>query len=401
MPTVCYIIISADTRNDDIIADDNDSKPIYVQERNCQFLVAAGLTTEKPSNQYIRDTYGSLTYDLLMDAQDIIVEEQKTSRKLLKKDSVISIADDDGNMPRKQRKKRSSKLKESIESSRSNPKSLPRVFEEPKVSLGITQVNTEQAVNSDVQTKRKAVVVKPTKLKKRQSSKLEDMLAMSDDSITKDEVTETKMYKDEKGRKVIIKKYSSPLNEQIAPSDDSLDEEIKENKEFFKGMGVDNNEDAVATSKETGTNKNQPDQSHHPGLSVEMDDQTFAREGTTLIKGIVEKRKRQASNNGSDSGLDNPVQPVTFDLGVPDRKTSQSSSMEAIDIVPEDTISDTSSSTRETRSLRLQRIAKDRENRFPLSDEDPQTIATAKVNNQRKRKKSKIKLDVQMTKLDM
>lgn len=389
----------------------------FADEGSCQFLVAAGQNTETPSNYYMRTKYGSLTHDLLIDAQDIIVEEQKTSRKLLKKESVISVVSEE-ELPR--RKRRSSKMKEDV-----GTKGKTRLFVEPtsdktpaenKDGVETTQTSngttrTEPTVKSDAVSKQNVAAVKPKKVKKRQSSKLEDMLAMSDDSITKDEVVETKLIKDEKGKKVVVRKISSHISEEVAPSDDSLDEETKEKEEFFKDL--DKRIKAVSVREDETLTKNNDEKCEKQGnkmlkttsLGVQMDGEEFKREETTLVKELVNKRKRQAKHDGNedidfttDRGLDDKEpSPVTFGLYNSEEKHHSS---EANDILHDDTKSDTSSCTRETRSMRKQRIAKDRENKFPMSDEDVmEGMETDKM--RRKRKKSKQKLDIQSATSDI
>ncbi|XP_045165266.2 uncharacterized protein LOC123529117 isoform X2 [Mercenaria mercenaria] len=412
------LIPAAETTSEEKHDDEEERQPVYVEEKNCQFLIAAGLTTETPSNQYMRAKYGSLTYDLLIDAQDIIVEEHKTSRRLLKKESVISVTQEEENSPKRKRKKRHSKLKENAE----NTERKTRVFVEPIAeiksnsnkenvetiqTLKPSEIKTEEKVNSDAESKKKVLFVKPKKLKSRKSSKLEDMLVMSDDSITKDEVMETKLIKDEKGKKIVIRKISSHLDEEIAPSDDSLDEEIKEKKEFLKSLNVDKRDSDVTVSGDETRLVRGNGMIENTGLNVQQGGESLIREETTLIKEIVEKRKREASemdnkdkDNTTDSGLDNKEHnTVTFDLCGAEVKPSLLLNTETTESVQDDTRSDTSSTKRETRQLRKQRIAKDRENKFPLSDEDPQE--NSDTQRRRKRKKSKQRLDIQETTLEV
>lgn len=288
-PVVNVQVEKPDT--DDVDSDEEKKTPVYVQERSCQFLLAAGLGTEIPSNSYVLSKYGSLTYDLKMDAQDIIVEEYKTPRRLLKKESVISVASEDSETPRRKKKKRSSRMKvpEEVDESSVKTTKTDRMEELSKPH----NIGTQQSVSSDVDDAAKPVKLR--KIRKRKTSNLEDMLAMSDDSITKDEVTETKLVKDEKGRRVVIKKISSNLNEEIAPSDDSLDEEIKEKEEFLKVLD-DEVENTRKTEDETLTTAENRELDDNRML-VPKESLEYNKERTILIREVAEKRKRVASEN--------------------------------------------------------------------------------------------------------
>lgn len=347
-----------------------------MQDKSCQFLVAAGFTTEIPSNDYMREKFGSLTYDLLIDAHDIIVEEQKTSRRLLKKDCVISLDSEIERSPvKKLKKKRSSKMTDSLTSTTELP--IEDKIDDP------TPISEET-------TQKNGNVVKPKKVRKRVSSKLEDMLPMSDDSITKDEVMESKLVKDEKGRRVIIKKISSNLNEVIAPSDDSIDEEVKEEEEFVKGLQVPNNDsdsglsrDGTVLIKEVVEKKKQ--QKEELGDENELE---FNREKTSRIKDIAEEKKRHLSERNTTDEKESE----TVDLGEKESKHSESSTIVGADSMLDEKVSDSSGISRESSFSRKKRIAKDRENKFPLSDED--LNGSDNTSRRRKRKKSKLKVDL-------
>ncbi|KAL4227035.1 hypothetical protein ACF0H5_015011 [Mactra antiquata] len=356
-----------------------ESHPIKIQDKSCQFLVAAGLMTETPCNDYMRKKFGSLTHDLLIDAQDVIVEEQKTSRKLLKHESIVSINSDYETSPvRKLKKKRSSKM--SKRSPRDSEFFLGDTITED-VPLNNLDNNTEE------KTKDNAKVGKRKRIRKRVSSKLEDMLSMSDDSITKDEVMESKLVKDEKGRKIIIKKISSNITDEIAPPEDSLDEEVKELQEFKGGLLIHEHDNEDSLSREGTTlikevvEKKKQEINRADALGVE-DTSAVVREETSLIKDIAERKKKneQETEVYKQSNDDN------------ESKRSVSINSDGVENHKDENSSDVPSVKKETSSDMKKRIAKDRETKFPLSDEDINSVVSRR--NKKKRKKSKERPDI-------
>ncbi|WAR25640.1 GRDP2-like protein [Mya arenaria] len=348
--------------------EETSQKAVYVQENVCQFLLAAGLTTESPSNRYMRERFGSLTSDLL-DAYDVIVVEQKSSKRLIKHESIISMDDVEGVTSVRKSKKKKKHLKtkdsnvsenvaiggdEEVEKEGENKETIAVKDDHVQIQGGSKTTGKTRPVN----------VVKP-KLKQRKSSQLDDMLVMSDDSITKDDVIEVKLVKDEKGRKKVVKKMSSGLSETVKP-DDSLDEEERERQAFFEGL------------------ENKVDDNTNTALDIP----TITKEETKIIKEVVERRKREHRISESERGMTEVENDrmnarsksrVSFQVG--GIEGEQTGSMGSVDEK-----SDTSSTAKEGKALR-KRISQERENMYPLTDED---IEDKK--GRRKRKKSKQKL---------
>lgn len=215
------------------------------------------------------------------------MEERKTDKRLLKKDSTVSVpeSDTDGS-PRKRKKKRrsSSKLREARVFVEDGPETQRHSTDQETANP--TEESKENSVpNGDVKTSNTennedTAVKFKKRVKKRQSSKLEDMLHMSDDSIEKEDVEEVKVYKGNKGKKrVVVHKISSALSEEIKPPEDSLDEEEKEDKEFYS----------------------EPAQADHLDIAPEQELE-LSKEQTTLIKDVVERKKKD-HHLEDDNGL--------------------------------------------------------------------------------------------------
>lgn len=259
-------------------------------------------------------TYGTLTFDVHMGTLDITVEERKSDKKLLKKESKISVANSEaGETPRERKKKKRScsKLKvpkdianEDGNAQGNNQEVSKDTANEVHVDNQTSDHNATYVKKSDDQVIEPAKVVVKRRVKKRQSSKLEDELPMSDDSITKDDVEEVKLVKDGRGKKrAIIKKISSNLNEEIKP-EDSLDEEEKEKEEFFEGLKVNR-------------------------LCPRQKELELSKEQTTLIKDVVNKKKHDMLDKElEDTGLaDVESDRVTFHLGsIPSIKHQENNS---------------------------------------------------------------------------
>lgn len=245
-------------------------KSVQVPEKNCQMLLAAGFEVETPSNEYLRSRFGSLTCDVHLDAQDITVQEQKTSKKLLKKDSNISLNEFEKSHRKRKMRRSSSNLcgtASLVEEGKGNQINEQEKVVKNKADDGTGDVRAGNSVqNVQGQTvptpTTPATAGKKNKVKKRKSSKLEDMLEMSDDSITRADVEEVKLVRNEKGKKVgMVKKISSNLSEELKPPEDSLDEAEEELKEFYSGLEV-------------------------------VNEVQLSKEQTTLIKDAVEKKKQ-------------------------------------------------------------------------------------------------------------
>ena len=330
---------------------------VYVSENQCEFLIASGITTDTPCNAYLRQKFGSLTCDLLLDADDVIVEEQKTNERLSRKESVITLDNIDGvtsGVKKRRKKKRLSDLSTTTVSE--------KVPEDITVQANsVAQIN---ATNDEGETqKTKPVNVVKPKIKKRKTSKLEDMLAMSDDSITKDDVTEVKLVKE--GRhKVIVRKVTSNLSETSKPPEDSLDEEEKEIKEFFA-----HTDDKVENSDL-------------------LDVQTMAKE-TTMIKEKANKIKQEFIETASVTGLPevetDRLKGITFHLGEPGDTPATVTSEDQ----RSDTSSIASSITQEKRRLR-KKISHEREVMYPLTDEDADDRKARRKTRNRKPRASRM-----------
>lgn len=279
-----------DEQNETGLLDGVMPKSVQVQEKNCQMLLAAGLEVETPSNNYLRSRFGSLTCDVDLDAQDITVQEQKTNKKLLKKDSNISLNEFEKSH-RKRKMQSSSNLSGTasfVEEGKGNQINEQEKVVRNKADDGTSAVRADNSVQNvlgqTVATTATATAGKRKKVKKRKSSKLEDMLEMSDDSITRDDVEEVKLVRNEKGKKVgIVKKISSDLNEELKPPEDSLDEAEEELKEFYSGLEV-------------------------------VNEVQLSKEQTTLIKDVVEKKKQDIIERERTGLTEVENDKVTFQL---------------------------------------------------------------------------------------
>ena len=198
-----------------------------VPEAECALLLAAGLKTTTPNNKYILEQYGSLSVDLSFDAQDIFIEEIKVERSLFKKDSKLSKYDIQDS-PRRLKRKKHSKLADG------NKDVLKNSVSEPNT-------NTTEATKASSEKVKKETKAK--KIRKRRSTKLEDAMCPSDDSLDLD-LKEQMQFLQKNGNEQIVviesvatakllqKKKSSALEEELSPSEDSLDDAEKEWKEF-------------------------------------------------------------------------------------------------------------------------------------------------------------------------
>ena len=259
-----------------------------VPETDCKFLIAAGLLTEVPSNQEILRKYGSLKHDILMDAQDVIIAEQKLDRRLLRKESKIRTGDHDGSPKKLKKRKSSSSLKCKTSSiDVSEPEHIQDTVTSEQQE---TQVQTQQHESK----KKEQVSRKRKKLRKKKSSGLDDMLSVSDDSFTKEDIEalDKVLVTNEKGRKVVQKKDSNYLDDVKLLKRDSFDLAAKDDEEYYEDLEQkklqvieDNYENLEAGNAEE--------------LALEI------KEHTTIIKDVAEKKRDLVSRHGDR--LANPV----------------------------------------------------------------------------------------------
>ena len=204
----------------------NNTTDTTVPESECALLQAAGLDTTTPDNTYLLKQHASLSVDLSTDAQDVYIEEVKIDRSLFKKESKLSKYDFKDS-PRRTRQKKHSKHSDTSKT----------VLEDVANNTRDNKANTKAIV-----TEKAVKENKPKRIRKRRSTKLEDALCPSDDSLDLD-VKEQMQFLQKNGKeaaviaesvavKMIQKKKSSNLDEELSPSEDSLDEAEKEWNEF-------------------------------------------------------------------------------------------------------------------------------------------------------------------------
>ena len=200
-----------------------------VPEAECAILLAAGLQTSTPNNEYIQQKYGSLSVDLRFDAQDIYLDEVKFDKSMFEKDTKLSEYDVLEETPRKLKGKRKSKSKLGMPTKEESQSDTSK-------SNGTDANANKTKPQPPKETKRK-------RIRKRKSTKLEDEMCPSDDSLDLD-VKEEIQFLQKNGaqsvaavetvatEKLLKKKKSSKLEEELKPSEDSLDEAEKEWKKF-------------------------------------------------------------------------------------------------------------------------------------------------------------------------
>ena len=204
----------------------NNTTVTTVPESECALLQAAGLDTTTPNNTYLLKQHDSLSVDLSTDAQDVYIEEVKIDRSLFKKESKLSKYDFKDS-PRRTRRKKHSKQSDTSKTVLQDVANNTR-----DIKANTKTTATEKAVKEN----------KPKRIRKRRSTKLEDALCPSDDSLDLD-IKEQMQFLQKNGKesaviaesvavKMIQKKKSSNLDEELSPSEDSLDEAEKEWEEF-------------------------------------------------------------------------------------------------------------------------------------------------------------------------
>ena len=277
-----------------------------VLEYNCALLIAAGLRTSTPNNEYILQNYGSLSADLTFDAQEVFIEEVKVESSLFEQDSKLSDNDYEEYQRRLEQDK-SSKLAETI---------FYRDTKEVDVSKPNTKTREAKSASSDEVKKDPKLKV----IKKRQSTRLEDELCPSDDSLDL-EVKEEMQFLERKGPesavinenvatgKLLKKKKSIGLDEELSPSEDSLDKTEKEKKEFrdseketsaITGKELMNGiilQTQVSTGSNTFPDKNKT-------LAAESDPTENTAQTNDI--NILNKARQNQISNRTESGVPNP-----------------------------------------------------------------------------------------------
>ena len=295
-----YYFFNLDEAEEGSDHDTEEPKSVLVEEKKCQFLVAAGLGVQVPSNAYLRNTFGSLKCDIHPGTQDITVEERKSDKKLLRKESTPAV-NEFGTIetPRKRKKKKKTLSKMSMASYVEDEDGFKKTDTENNTESGekgtmdlIGDIAKRNLSNEHLETENGAKImetvekpVKKKKLKKRQSSNFEDMLHMSDDSITRDEVEEVKIYKQKGQKRVLVRKITNNISEEIKP-EDSLDED----------------QDEGLNTKPVKTDT----------LDIMQNELKLSKEETMLIKDVAQKKLKDIEENGLTKVESDKV---TFHLG--------------------------------------------------------------------------------------
>ena len=344
-----------------------------VPESNCALLLAAGLKTSVPSNTYMLKQYGSLSVDLAFDAQDIYIDEVKVDRSIFKKDSKLSKYDVETDSPRRIKTKKHSKSKLKVKNIDADQDSTSTATEVVKETHTVSSAKIRKEV-------------KPKKIKKRRSTKLDDTLCPSDDSLDLD-IKEEMQFLQKKGteapsvietvatEKLLMKKKKScNLDEELSPSEDSLDEAEKEWKEFKK---EDIESDLISTTES--------------GLVLEVLNE---KQET----GDPEREKDKENNKNT---VENGPAPPICDKALNQNKTIQSLELnytaEVQQMANEMTEADNKSdmkqkpTKKESKRMRQKRVSKAHNDLYP--DESPEsgslTPVEVDIPHRRKRKRQK------------
>ena len=325
-----------------------------VREVDCAILLAAGLLTSTPNNEYIQQTYGSLSIDLTFDAQDIYLDEVKYDKAMFEKDSKLSEFDVLEEIPRNLRKRKSK---------------LVMGNKGDKQSDG-SKSNLTDAKGNETKT-----MAKPTKemkrkrIRKRKSTKLEDEMCPSDDSLDKDvkeeiqflqkNVTEkTAVVETVATEKLLRKKKSSKLEEELTPSEDSLDEAEKEWKEFKQDaeQGVTEIEEQNIAVQENNAN-NKGDMNINNKHSASMD---------ALATNLAMEIENQEENDSNDMNQEGKVKSENMNAEI-----------------------DQNSQTKESKKEMLERISRAKAEMYP--DDSPGTLTPVETGIVKRRKRRKDK----------
>ena len=347
-----------------------------VPEAECAILLAAGLQTSTPNNEYIQQKYGSLSIDLTFDAQDIYLDEVKFDKTMFENDSKLSEYDVIEETPRKLRRKRKSKLGIGTKGGSQSDAS--------KSNGTATKGN---GIKTTVQPPKE---MKRKRIRKRKSTKLEDELSLSDDSLDLD-VKEEIQFLQKNGadntavvetvatEKILKKKKSSKLDEELTPSEDSLDEREKEWKEFkqdVKGVVNEIEEQNIAVEE---INAKQTSDGN-------IDHKNSARKDGGIAKD--KKNRQEQSNDKGDKDLNSNLETKYKDINQINTRNNQNSE----DRVKSETMKaekDQTSQTKETKTERLERLSIAKADMYPDDSPDSESLTPVEVDVTKRRKRKK------------
>ena len=325
---------------------------VTVREVDCVILLAAGLLTSTPNNEYIQQTYGSLSTDLTFDAQDIYLDEVKYDNAMFETDSKLSEFDVLEETPRNLRKRKSK---------------LGNKGDKQSVS---SKSNLNDAKGNETKTTAKPTKeMKRKRIRKRKSTKLEDEMCPSDDSLDKDvkeeiqflqkSVTDkTAAVETVATEKLLRKKKSSKLEEELTPSEDSLDEAEKEWKEFKQDAeeGVTEIEEQNIAVQENNAN-NKGDLNINDKHSANMD--------------------ALATNLAVE--IENPEENDSYDMNQKGKVKSENMNAQT----------DQNLQTKESKKEMLERISRAKADMYP--DDSPGTLTPVETGIVKRRKRRKDK----------
>ena len=198
-----------------------------VLESSCALLLAAGLKTTTPNNEYILQHHESLSADITFDAQEVFIEEVKVEKSLFEQDSKVSESE-------------IKQYRERLEAER-NAKCEVEI-EDTKEEKAHKKVKPRRAIKStSSEDSRKEQTT--NSVGKKSSASTEDTVYPSDGSlntVSKDEMSYNQTKYIEPGEvngtiaegKVLNRKITKALEDELTPSEDSLDEAENEWKEF-------------------------------------------------------------------------------------------------------------------------------------------------------------------------
>ena len=190
-----------------------------VLESSCALLLAAGLKTTTPNNEYILQHHESLSADITFDAQEVFIEEVKVEKSLFEQDSKVS----EGEIKQ---------YRERLEAERNAKRDIE--IEDTKEEKASKKVKPRRAIKStSSEDSRKD---QTTNSVGKKSSASDGSL----NTVSREEMSYNQTKYIEPGEvngtiaegKVLNRKITKALEDELTPSEDSLDEAENEWKEF-------------------------------------------------------------------------------------------------------------------------------------------------------------------------